>query len=81
MVMALGFTGCGVDRGSNIIDIYNVLNSPDSSLLDFEIVENNFYEAILVDKNTGVMYVWLTTNCGGITPIYNADGTLKLYEE
>ena len=81
LIMILGMTGCGVDKGSNIIDIDNVLKSPDSSLVDFEIVENNWYEAILVDKNTGVMYIWFTVNCGGITPLYNADGTLKLYEE
>ena len=77
LIMLLGCTACG----SNIINIDNVLNSPDSSLVDFEIVENNFYEAILVDKNTGIMYVWIMNSCGGITPIYNADGTLKLYEE
>ena len=48
---------------------------------DFEIVDNNFYGCILVDKNTNVMYYWITCNSGGITPIYNEDGSLKLYEE
>lgn len=81
LIMILGLTACGVDKGSNVMDIDNVVKTPDSSLVDFEIVENNFYEAILVDKNTGVMYVWFTSSCGGITPIYNADGTLKLYEK
>lgn len=81
VMLMMSLTACGVDKGSNVIDIDNVLNSPDTSLVNFEVVENNWYEAILVDKNTGVMYVWLTTNCGGITPLYNADGTLKLYEE
>jgi hypothetical protein len=33
---------------------------------------------IMVDKNTGVLYYRYNS---GITPIYNADGTLKLYEE
>ena len=80
LIIMLGLTACGAGKGSNVIDIDNVLKSPDSSLVDFEVVENNWYEAILVDKNTGVMYVWFTTDCGGITPLYNSDGTLKLYE-
>lgn len=34
------------------------------------------------DRNTGVMYFTYTTYYKfGITPIYNADGSLKLYEE
>lgn len=33
---------------------------------------------VYVDKNTGVLYYRFQS---GITPIYNADGTLKLYEE
>ena len=67
-------------KDSNVINIDSVLTTPNSELVDFEIVDYNYYEAILVDRNTGVMYVWFTTNCGGITPLYNADGTLKLYE-
>lgn len=78
-MMIFALTGCG--SGSNVINIYEVLNSPNSKLVDFEIVDNNFYGAILVDKNTNVMYYWITSNSGGITPIYNENGTLKLYEE
>ena len=33
---------------------------------------------VFYDKNTGVMY-YSNFRKGGITPIYNADGTLKLY--
>ena len=36
-------------------------------------------ETIFYDKNTGVMY-YSNFRKGGITPIYNADGTLKIYE-
>lgn len=39
-------------------------------------------EHIFYDNNTGVMYYqysMASNNCG-ITPIYNADGTLKIYE-
>ena len=80
LVMALGLTACD-GKDSNVINIDGVLATPNSDLVDFEIVDYNWYEAILVDRNTGVMYVWFTTDCGGITPLYNADGTLKLYED
>lgn len=79
MTMSFGLTAC--NNGSNIININEVVNSPDYKLVDFEIVENNFYSAILIDKNTNVMYYWITCSPGGITPVYNEDGTLKLYTE
>lgn len=68
-------------KNSNVLNIDSIMDSPNSKLVDFEVIDCNYYEAILVDKNTKVMYIWLTTNCGGITPLYNSDGTLKLYEE
>ena len=68
-------------KNSNVLNIDSIMDSPNSKLVDFEVIDYNYYEAILVDKNTKVMYIWLTTNCGGITPLYNPDGTLKLYEE
>ena len=79
LIMTFGLTAC--DNSSNVININQVITSPDSKLADFEVVDNNFYDCILVDKNTNVMYYWITCNSGGITPIYNEDGSLKLYEE
>ena len=79
LIMALGLAACD-GKNSNVMNIDSVLATPNSDLVDFEIVDYNWYEAILVDQNTGVMYVWFTTDCGGITPLYNADGTFKLYE-
>jgi hypothetical protein len=77
-VLVLTLTGCG---NSNIINIDDVIKSPDTKVIDFEVIDNNYWGAILVDKNTGVMYYWITASAGGITPIYNSDGTLMLYEE
>ena len=51
-MMTFELTACS---GSNIININEVITSPDSKLVDFEIVDNNFYGCILVDKNTNVM--------------------------
>ena len=69
-------TGCGSEG-----DI-----TPENSKLGnkyFDLV--NIYEAgcttVAYDKNTNVMYYMVETgNAFGITPIYNSDGTLKLYE-
>lgn len=37
---------------------------------------------VMYDKNTGVMYLYKYGQPSSfMTPIYNADGTLKLYEE
>lgn len=37
------------------------------------------YHRIFYDKETGVMYIENTSN-GGVSPMYNADGTLKIYK-
>ena len=40
-----------------------------------------FNEYIVYAKDTGVMYyVFIKGYAGGITPLYNADGTLQIYE-
>lgn len=80
LIIVISFASCD-GKNSNIVNIDNVLATPNSKLVDFELVDCNWYEAILVDKTTGVMYVWFTTDVGGITPLYNTDGTLKIYNE
>lgn len=77
VVLVFSFTGCD----SNIINMDDVIKSPNTKTVDMEVIDNNYYGAILVDKNTNVMYYWITSSGGGITPIYNEDGTLKLFEE
>ena len=38
-------------------------------------------ESIVYANDTGVMYyIFLKGQSGGITPLYNADGTLQIYE-
>jgi hypothetical protein len=52
--------------------------------IDLTIVyENvNYNIEVMYDKNTGVMYLCKYGQSSSfMTPIYNADGTLKLYEE
>lgn len=38
------------------------------------------YHRTFYDKETGVMYIENTSH-GGIFPMYNADGTLKIYKK
>ena len=73
LTLCFGMTGC-----TNVVNIDEVIKSPNSKLCNFEIVETNFYGAILVDKNTNVLYYLI--HYDSITPIYNSDGTVKLYD-
>ena len=54
--------------------------SPSSKYVDLEVVENNGSAIIYVDRDTGVLYMWYEDNIEygqTMTPLYNADGTLK----
>lgn len=54
----------------------------DSVYCDFEVVEETDYYSIVYDRHTRVMYIHVSGYYSAvITPIYNADGTVKLYEE
>ena len=74
LTLCFGMTGC-----TSVVNIDEVIKSPNSKLCNFEIVETNYYGAILVDKNTNVLYYWIQDT--SMTPIYNSDGTVKLYDE
>ena len=79
----LGLAGCSV----NSTNISNTDGIENNSCV--KIVENSFilhdsrgrmYQLIYVDKDTKVMYLQVCSNGTAITPLYNSDGTLKLYE-
>lgn len=72
-----GCNGRVLHSRNNIIDIH-------SKYFDVEIVENISNEKgfILRDKNTNVLYLYINGyNSPVMTPIYNSDGIVKLYEE
>lgn len=51
-----------------------------SKYVNFEVLEtsSDYDITILVDKTTGVLYYhYIEGNASGITPLYNADGSLK----
>lgn len=69
MLSGIMLTGCAEAESKNVSKYFDkVLVAKDEIM--------GFY--IYCDKNTGVMYYHENRN--GYTPIYNADGTLKLYE-
>jgi hypothetical protein len=79
-VLLLGLVACAEEKDSTDLD---------SKYVNFEIVEDYGNEGkVLVDKDTGVLYMWyfLWYFCAGkvgqaMTPLYNADGTLKNIED
>ena len=62
--LALGITGCGSSDNKT------------ESMVDK--INMDSY-GVIVDPDTGVMYYQARFD-GGITPLYNADGTLRVYE-
>lgn len=81
LVVALGLALCFGMTGCTKGDI-----EPESSYLankyiDLVIIYKKHGTEVLYDKNTKVMY-FLRQNGQqfGITPIYNSDGTVKLYD-
>lgn len=53
-----------------------------SEYCDLVKIESGVSETIYYDRNTTVMYCLIkqSDEYSGMTPIYNADGTLKLYK-
>lgn len=78
LTLCLGMTGC--TKG----DI-----EPESSILGNKYIDlvtiykdNDHNTEVAYDKNTKVMYFFKRSGYQfGITPIYNSDGTVKLYDE
>ena len=77
----LGLTGC---YKGNTTPTSSVIANKYIDLVEVYEDKKIFMPSIYVyyDKNTKVMYFLMSGNVtSGITPIYNADGSLKLYEE
>lgn len=49
----------------------------------YEVISEGFYYVVIYDRETKVMYHMSTgaDNKGTLTPLYNADGTLRVWEE
>lgn len=81
LVLCLSFASCGRD--------YNNADESAKSVGGGYIVQISEWKdfnlggfAIVYAKDTRVKYlIWYNTYKGGITPLYNADGSLQVYEE
>lgn len=76
--LCLGTVGCG---GKDVSEVDNVYGNKYIDLVT--IYQNDFAgTSVCYDRNTKVMYFIKDSGYRfGITPIYNTDGSLKLYEE
>lgn len=78
--LCLGVTGCSTDHlvdGEN-----NFLNIDNEYMKMHKLYDENDGCIIAYDEYTKVMYLCAYGNSAmAITPIYNSDGTVKLYEE
>ena len=72
LICVLSLAACKKEKGDTVFS---------SRYIDLEVVEDKGSQGrILVDRDTGVLYIWYTywDKYGQtLTPIYNADGTLK----
>ena len=64
LTLCFGMTGCGS------------ADNKTESMVDKINMDSG---GVIVDPDTGVMYYQARFD-GGITPLYNADGTLRVYE-
>ena len=72
IIGAFGLTACG-----NISEGETTLSS---RYVNLKVVESSANEKILVDTDTGVLYLWYRDSGlygQTLTPLYNEDGTLK----
>lgn len=71
LICVLSLAACRKERGDTVFS---------SKYVDLEVVEDNYNYIVLVDSDTGVLYLWykdMDTYGQTLTPLYNADGTLK----
>ena len=81
LITALGLT---MLTGCSGRDVEPEQSSVANKYIDLVVIYENLSQQteVMYDKNTGVMYFHRDSRYDNfMTPIYNADGTLKLYEE
>lgn len=88
LMLCFGIIGCGGNIESKANDVgndsitkyFNLVTVCEEDLYSLGMVAGS--EKIVYDKNTNVMYyIYDYSYQWGITPIYNSDGTVKLYEK
>ena len=81
MVLCLGFASCGRDYNDSDKRVKSVFGDCFVQIEEWNDFDLGTF-AIVYAKDTKVKYlIWYNTYKGGITPLYNADGSLQVYEE
>ena len=76
IAMCFLLAGCGGEK-----DVEDVESEFANKYFDLHEIYKKGCNRVVYDKNTGVMYFLESSGYRfGITPIYNADGSLKLYD-
>ena len=77
IILCLGLCGCN----THITDIEANVKNLESEYFQPEVVEVTNHGYIIRDRLTNVLYLVVAGNNAGVmSPIYNSDGTVKLYE-
>lgn len=81
-VMAAMLCGCSSSyEEANIFNVKNFGAGYFTTIKEWKGGVDYPYERIIYANDTGVMYyIFLHGQSGGITPLYNADGTLQIYK-
>lgn len=75
-------TSCSDKISANNNGIRHNVSYVHSDYIDFEVVEEGASYTIVYDTHTKVLYIVMSGfQQGAMTPIYNEDGSLKLYVE
>lgn len=79
LIVILSFIFINTTACSNLFDNEAMeVSNKDNTLI---LVESNYDYEIYADKETKVMYLWMTGYYkGGLTVMLNEDGTPKLYQ-
>lgn len=81
VVFMITLTSCSEEIKANNYDLTYNVKYIHSDYIDLEVVESGGGYVIAYDTHTKVLYIITDGyNCGAMSPIYNKDGSLKLYQ-
>lgn len=80
IVLCFSFASCGRNYNNANENIKSVCGDYFIQIMEWEDYDGEY--SIVYAKDTKVKYlVWYSYYRGGITPLYNADGSLQVYKE
>lgn len=81
LAILIGFAIKGEEETAETDVLEDAFSSRRFKLIAGEGSSFNYREEIIVDTETGVMYLWIVNgHRAGLTPLYNSDGTVMIWE-